>query len=411
MKISISKRSLYPVIVVLTILLSKTQYFGVVNRSIYQYVLYIASIMGIVLFGVKRKKISQGLLCIIPFLGLIALNTIVNYGELWSDGINTALGVVFSIICSMLIAVVIPRNVYATWYIRIMAFFAIVSLVCCTIANIDPNLARHFCQPGYDWQTPVGYSMLYTWGWNGTIFSRNSGPFWEPGAYQGFLLLALLMLIYDVDEGLIVKRKSYLLLLLITILTTQSTVAYILLICLVFTHWQKIEKVFPNVGKGLRFLLVAALSIGVIAIIISSNNIVNKFTGIDSNSASIRLSDIAGGFLMILKGGFLGLGNTTSLDAARQILGVNSNDSAGLLSMIYTYGMLFGIGYLGQMIIGIKRFFSISKIGEWMIVVGIFVILHMTEGIWQLPVFLVVMISGMMNKGTPQSDYTIDIID
>jgi len=58
---------------------------------------------------------------------------------------------------------------------------------------------------------------------NGEI--RNSGPFWEPGAYGGYLLLIPLFFLNEPDFFLKNKRKS--LVLFLALLSTMSTTAYL----------------------------------------------------------------------------------------------------------------------------------------------------------------------------------------
>ena len=55
---------------------------------------------------------------------------------------------------------------------------------------------------------------------------RNSGPFWEPGAFQGYINLALLFLVADLNNTL-KYAKNYFFVFVVTILTTQSTTGFL----------------------------------------------------------------------------------------------------------------------------------------------------------------------------------------
>lgn len=90
------------------------------------------------------------------------------------------------------------------------------------------------------WKTPYGYAPFYTWGMNGTISLRNSGPFWEPGAFQGYIWIAVLFLLFDIDKKCIKYRKAVLALFIITLLTTQSATGYVLLI-LAFVFFNRMD--------------------------------------------------------------------------------------------------------------------------------------------------------------------------
>ena len=222
--------------------------------------------------------------------------------------------------------------------------------------------------------------------------------FWEAGAFQGFILLAILMLLFNVDGGTEKRRKVKVALFAATILTTQSTTGYILLIILILGCWGKIQRLFGTHNGKLKIGLTLLLGMGVLYIIFSSGNISAKF---NSNNVStiVRFSDIFGGVALCLKGGLIGLGETTTRDAARIIFRVNSDDSVGLLSMIYTYGLLFGMYYIGLMCCGIKKFFDSANTIEYMILLIIFFVLHMTEGLWCLPIYLLIPLVGIVSKG------------
>lgn len=74
--------------------------------------------------------------------------------------------------------------------------------------------------------------ILYTVNPHGGVFYRNSGPFWEPGGYVCFLILALIFNI--IISRTIFKRKN--LIFFIAIITTFSTAGYIALIFLVIGY-------------------------------------------------------------------------------------------------------------------------------------------------------------------------------
>ena len=105
---------------------------------------------------------------------------------------------------------------------------------------------------------------------------------------------------------------------------------------------------------------------------------------------------------MVLKGGFFGLGETTTRSYYRILLGVSENDSVGLLAMAYTYGIAFATYYLYTMIRGIKNFFSINKRLDIIVLTAIFLVLHLTEGLWWLPVYVTIPIIGIAGGDTPQ---------
>lgn len=219
-------------VVLWMVLFSKTVFFGIVYKSTYQWVFYASGILGTLLFGVSLKKVQRPVMRVLPFLFLLFFNAFFYMGNMTAESQNELIGIGLNFLVTSIICGYLDKERFAKYYIYVIVVLCLISLPCFIIANTSESLAFSMCQPGYDWKTPYGYSLLYTWGWNGTILTRNLGPFWEAGAFQGFILLATLMLLYSVDNGLIKERRKKWLFLLfvITIMTTGSTTGYILLI-------------------------------------------------------------------------------------------------------------------------------------------------------------------------------------
>ena len=74
-------------------------------------------------------------------------------------------------------------------------------------------------------------------------YLRNCGPFWEPGAYVGFLFLSLILFL-DNFKGLIRKKPWHVGIILATMLTTMSTGGYICIAML--TAYFLIVEMFRN---------------------------------------------------------------------------------------------------------------------------------------------------------------------
>lgn len=403
-KINIQKTYIFTVMIA-TVLMSKTYYFGVANRSIFQYFYYMVIVIGIVICKFKKRIYKKNLLSGCFLILLLGINLLIYQEEIPTMRVNQVITDAIFIFCAIVASGFISKSMFSSCYIRIMRILCLVSIPCCMLANINPDLAMDLCQSGYDWQVPVGYSFFYTWGWFGTIFTRNSGPFWEPGAFQGFIMLAMLLLLYETDkvggyQQVIKKRKTTFILFVITLLSTQSTTGYILLIVLLLTQWKRIQNIYGNLNKIIRYSIVLLLSIASIYIILSSGNIAYKFMNLRNDSAKVRFADFFGGLLLIFKGGLFGLGNTLERDSLKVLVGVNINDSVGLFSMTYTYGILFGLAYLYCMYTGLKRYFDLHNFSEIIVFLMIFITLHMTEGLWNLPVYLTLIFVGFQETPT-----------
>lgn len=274
LKVASLKNCLLVWITVWMVLLSKTVYFGIVNKSTYQWVLYVSGILCGALYGLNTKRLQRQVKLVFPFIVFFILNAVFYLGEMSSESINELIGTALYFFVVAFVCSYLEREKFAKYYINTMAVICLISIPCFIIANTSESLALSLCQPGYDWKTRFGYSVFYTWGWNGTILTRNSGPFWEAGAFQGFILLATLMLLYGVDNGLIKERRKKWLFLLfvITIMTTGSTTGYILLIAVLFTQWARVKSLFSALPSQIKYISVILIVLIVVAFIVQSGN-------------------------------------------------------------------------------------------------------------------------------------------
>lgn len=119
------------------------------------------------------------------------------------------------------------------YIIQQIYFFSIIGLLVTTALFFFPNLIDYIyanVTPIFDEITIVQpnrkHFIIYTMelGWNVQL-PRNAGPFWEPGGFGIFIFIALTFNI--LREGKFFSRKN--IIFIITILTTQSTAAYLAL--------------------------------------------------------------------------------------------------------------------------------------------------------------------------------------
>ena len=203
------------------------------------------------------------------------------------------------------------------------------------------------------------------------------------------------MLLYGVDNGLIKERRKKWLFLLfvITIMTTGSTTGYILLIAVLFTQWARVKSLFSALPSQIKYISVILIVLIVVAFIVQSGNISGKFSGQNTNSVLVRYSDLVNGIKMWTENPILGLGLTSQRQSLKALLGVDIDDSVGLSFMTYTYGIPFLLYYLFRMAKGIKEFFKGDR-WQTVILFIIFIVLHMTEGLWWLPIYLCILFIG-----------------
>ncbi len=397
------KHLIYILPVLFTVLLSRTVYFGIVHYQFYQVIFWLFSIACGIVFKIKVGNFKRMLNVFIPIAVFIIINIIVTMAF---PSIISYVITLINIFCCGFISIYIPKEYISKYYIYIIFAFCLISIPCFFVLSQFPNIALRLCQSGYNYQSRFGYSWYFTFGWNGGLLYRNSGPFWEPGAFQGFIVIAIIMLLYNTDKYTVSHRKIVLLTFLITLLTTQSTTGYIILVLLAITCFKQIKDTFYSTSnKAFKRFMTAAIVLTLIYIVVTSGNIGDKFSGLYENnrSANIRSNDFFSGIQMTLKGGVFGLGCTNQREFYKAYYGI-TDDSCGLTHLFYTYGIAFGLLYAYFAVKGITNFFECnSKIRNASILL-IFLILFLTEDLCFLPVYIIIIFSGFQKTNNKNVD-------
>lgn len=389
----VSLKSIYLYVLVLsTILLSQTVYFGMINLATFRWVYYGLIVVGLFLFANVKSLSVNNLLAALLLCFVLLINVGLHINDMATNQVNEVIGFALNLAMVALMASYLGFQDFARAYVNCMVAICLVSLPCVAIANFNPSLARTFVQPGYDWTVTYGYSPFYTWGINGTINYRNSGPFWEPGAFQGFILLALLLAL-RFRGGNVKSTRAKVLVLFATLLTTQSTTGYLLMVFMAVMEYPELVALFGGKGKGkyfgaiFAFIMVAAIAY----VVVSSGNVGNKLAGTYNDSAAVRHNDLIGSAALAFQGGPLGFGDSqTRLAMEASVLDYVDN-SVGALQMTYTYGWIFALAYVVILVRGIKLNMRPVGLREGLCLTIVFIVLNFTEGLYWLPVYIALM--------------------
>ena len=160
----------------------------------------------------------------------------------------------------LLVLFVLNKKILA-YYSDIIYFFCIISLICFAynhIWGVLPYISLGERMDGGSGfrVTSIIYTQLYNLNSQGLTF-RNCGPFWEPGAFQGFVNLAITIeLLSDKVRDKIWSFRM--LIFVITVITTYSTGGYIVL-ALNFFYYLSTNKDLAMLNKimliGLFFMI------------------------------------------------------------------------------------------------------------------------------------------------------------
>jgi len=145
----------------------------------------------------------------------------------------TILGLIIKILTGYLVVKLLREN-FINYYLRIMVFLSIISLVVFIpiilhkpLLDMVLNSIPSFLSYQYDlFDLHVDQKTLLIYNFNLDIdYLRNCGPFWEPGAFGGFLIIALIF--NTIRENGLSNKTNWLY--GFTIISTQSTTAYLAL--------------------------------------------------------------------------------------------------------------------------------------------------------------------------------------
>lgn len=235
------------------------------------------------------------------------------------------------------------NNKFTKYYSDIIYFFSVLSLICFAynhIFGILPfiNLGESMDRGMGFRVTSIIYTQLYNLNSEGLTF-RNCGPFWEPGAFQGFINLAITIELLSQNKR---NRKWYIRMLtfIITVITTYSTGGYIVLGCNII-YFILSNKRLSNISKMILF--ASFLSI-FLTFFFKTDFLYEKINN-DQGRLGVSLSDLfSNNILYTLFGyGF----------AAESIVQSNIKSASSVLNL-FRYTGLFGIILYYIPLIGIQ---------------------------------------------------------
>lgn len=212
-------------------------------------------------FFVLRKKVLN--LSFLFFILLLFTITLLQALKFQFLPVVTVMGLLIMVISAYLI-VKILEDKFILYYINILYYLAIVSLIIYFSMILVPpmkTLYAHITPIFHIFNfshTPHETILIYNFGIHPERFHlRNSGPFWEPGAFSGYLIVAYIFNFIKVPE--IKDQKN--LVLLITIITTLSTTGFVaLFVFFSFVYFKKIKNFLLKTGS-----IITIIAIGVFA--------------------------------------------------------------------------------------------------------------------------------------------------
>lgn len=371
---------------------------AVAYQNNHKIILLISIILMLLLLIITLKKEKKTLKINVNIIAFIILYTITSIYHMMNTNTNFfgEMGVLAQFILCILICMLMSSTEFTNKYNKIVYFLGITSVIMYIIPIFLPkfnslfpiiqdyvgskfNNAGIYCYPAYIIKH----------------YYRNQSIFWEPGAFQAFLNIALFIELYIKKD----QNKKHIFIYIITILTTKSTTGYIILMLLIVT---KIIQMIKLDKKHLKTMLL--ISIGLIPIMIPliGTIIIKKFLPSSETYISFlrRYYDVVVDFKIIFEniGNFLfGLGEEKYIYVFSNLLNnvgigtfsATSSSSNSITAFIAQHGILsmvpIGIIYL-------KGIFSVNRVTTKVIFFFMIFIILITENFIMAPVFLALMI-------------------
>ena len=320
-------------------------------------------------YAIKTDELLFVTICII----LLIFSSIVNL----NGKQTTYVHFLFRIFISMLFAKGIGFENFRDKYLNILTFLAFISLIFFGAYQLQPTFVNHFHDiyiPSYEGNTSTYVNAFYLYTfivpthygkasvWN---FRRNNGPFWEPGALQFYLILALVFLLENMQKGKRNNLKFFIL--FITIITTGSSAGLVGLIAVCMIYHKEIRKFINyNVTNHSVFVICSFVFL-ICGIAVGSEYLFGLVSKFGNELGENRIASRIGlaNFSALLKQGLLpfmfGLGGP-----AKAILGITSDNT--YITVMIMYGILFAAFFIWKFYKQYKKLFR-KPIGAFLILI------------------------------------------
>ena len=231
------------------VVLSGVPYF--VNETLY---IILFTVLGFQFFYRKLKFDFYFL----KFISVIIILLIIQSFKFNFFPFITNIGLLIKLFSAYFIVKLLKER-FVIFYIRILYYISILSLIIYFFILFIPQINSfliEYIAPIFRTLNPSDNStfiLIYTYSTAGEY--RNTGPFWEPGAFGGYLMIALIFNYLYYDK----LFNKWGIVLLITVITTFSTTAIIGLFAFLFFIF--VEKTKYFILKIFVFFILILISI------------------------------------------------------------------------------------------------------------------------------------------------------
>lgn len=257
---NINKKSMIEyIIIIMCIICSGAVIFQNNNKII---LLATTFILGLLFFLKKDRSISP--ICMKFFISYVVLQLFCCVIYLFNPNhdLLSEIGTILYFIIALLACVLLDKDVFFEKYNKILFLLAITSIGFYLIPYIYKEFPKYFSIIHDYAGAQFHNAWLYCYPTFIGSYYRNQSIFWESGAFQAFLNLALFLELYIVKRPI---KKAYVVVYLITLLLTKSTTGYVLALFICgfkFLNFKFLKR------KHITKKTVIHISIGVILVVL-----------------------------------------------------------------------------------------------------------------------------------------------
>ncbi len=359
-------------------------------------ILIILFVYSYFLFFISKLKFNKYFYYYILFYLIISL-----LQAFFSDSqLITFIGFTLVILTCFFIVKLTGKN-FPLYYVQILYVLTIISFVFYLPSLIIPGFQNYFLTNVTDYfklpyqglsiYAPAPNIILYTFNSApayGLEFIRNSGAFWEPGAFAGFLIIALLL---NLIHGKNLKDKKNLFF-IIAIISTFSTTGYLALLFLLFSYFFHLSIGFKKYIVLFLILIIAIISFYSLDFL--SDKVGSQFTNAEygnaNNLGSNRFGSAYLDWLKIRESPLIGFGKTDQQVAEYSFQEVYFHRNNGLTELMVKFGFIGFIFYMFFLYIFLKRYCHYSYFNYRFAIYSlvIFLIIGFSETYFLRPLFI-----------------------
>ncbi len=287
---------------------------------------------------------------IIPYILLLGIPMTYLGNEFsWNSYIHITIKIVTGALTLGLIG-----HKFIHYYVDIIVGIAVISLVCFGLncaGFVIPfiSIEKTTIDGGNIYRVS---SLIYTQLYNGELTLRNCGIFWEPGAFQGFLNLAIAFIVFG-PKSLSKRCFLHLLILCATVLTTSSTGGFIVLGCLIFIYIIRRRSLSPlsKATMLLGFIMICAY-------LYNNLDFLSSKVSSDTARTGVSINDLGSDL-------FFWFGYSYSNDA---LFNSDIKTASAILGLLRYSGVVGFIFFLGKL-------FIVRQLPQWNLLWGMIIVL------------------------------------